>query len=160
MTEFIFTADWDYVADGVMGGLSRGGMTREVYKGRMAAVLRGDVSLENNGGFVQIAFNLPADHTGFDASAWQGIKLEVCGNGALYDIRLRSLELTRPWQSYRAEFHAASTWQSIHIPFAELAPHRTESPLDLTKLRRMGILGIGREFHAEIAIASAGLYRG
>jgi hypothetical protein len=40
---------------------SKGSVTREVVDGKLANVLRGSVSLENNGGFVQMATDLALD---------------------------------------------------------------------------------------------------
>lgn len=151
--------NWEYVADVVMGGLSRGGRTTEVFCGRNADVLRGDVSLDNNGGFVQIACDLCADGTMFDASGWTGLELDVCGNGEHYDIRLRTDQLTRPWQSFRAEFVASGDWQSIRLPFDDFVPHRTDAAFDPARLKRIGLLAIGRAFRAEVAIAGLRLYR-
>jgi hypothetical protein len=151
---------WDYVADGVMGGVSQGGLRQEVFRGRKAAVLRGDVSLANNGGFVQIAFDLRADGTVFDASGWDGIALDVCGDGERYDIRLRTAQLTRPWQSFRTEFVAGPEWQTVRIPFETVISHRTDAVFDPAQLRRIGILAIGREFRAEVAVAGVRLFQG
>ena len=151
---------WEYVADRVMGGVSSGDMRHQVYLGREAAVLRGDVSLDNNGGFVQIAFDLRPDGTAFDARGWAGIELDVCGNGERYDIRLRTDQLTRPWQSFRAEFTAPPAWQTVQVSFSDVISHRTDAVIDPARLKRVGILAIGRAFHAEIAVAGVRLYRG
>jgi hypothetical protein len=151
--------NWEFVPDAVMGGISEGGMTRETYQGREATVLRGDVSLDNNGGFIQIAFNLRSDGAGVDASAWDGIELDLCGNGETYDIRLRTDQLARPWQSFRTEVQATRQWQPVRIPFRTLVARKTEATFDPQSLRRIGILAIGREFQAEIAVAGARLYR-
>jgi len=51
---------WRFFSDGVMGGVSTGAMTVETVNGRPALCLRGQVRLENNGGFVQLALELPA----------------------------------------------------------------------------------------------------
>ena len=159
MTEFDLTPSWSYVADGVMGGVSKGGMTQEIYNGRMACVLRGAVSLENNGGFVQIAFDLNPKGSSFDASAWSGLVLDVCGNDESYDLRLRTSDLIRPWQSFRTGFEATPLWQSKRIPFEAFEPHRTDAEFHASKLKRIGILAIGRACQAEVAIASLRLYR-
>lgn len=151
--------EWEYVADGVMGGVSEGSLQRETYNGRMAAVLRGAVSLENNGGFVQIAFDLCPDGAGFDATDWSGIELITCGNGERYDIRLRTQQLIRPWQSFRSEFVAGSQWRALRFPFNEFIAHKTEVVFDPSALRRIGILAIGREFRAEMAVSGISLYR-
>lgn len=150
---------WEYVADGVMGGVSKGLMQHEMFRGRTATVLRGNVSLDNNGGFVQIAFDLAHDGAGFDASDWDGIELETCGNGERYDIRLRTDQLTRPWQSFRSEFIAAPEWCSHRVAFDEVLAHKTEARFDPAHLRRVGIVAIGRAFEAEVAVANVRLYR-
>ncbi len=154
-----FNPDWEYVADGVMGGVSDGGLRHDTYHGRMAAVLRGRVSLDNNGGFVQIAFDLRPDGSGFNASDWDGLEVQLCGNGEGYDIRLRTDQLTRPWQSFRTEVTPLPEWQTLRLPFDRFLPHKTDVPFDPRHLRRIGVLGIGREFQAEVAIAAVGLYR-
>jgi hypothetical protein len=151
--------NWKFVADDVMGGKSNGGMSLEMFQGRNAAVLRGDVSLDSNGGFIQIALDLLADGAGFDASNWDGIELDVWGNGERYDIRLRTDQLTRPWQSFQKEFATTQEWQVLQVPFDSVMPHRTDAIFDSAKLRRVGILAIGREFQAELAVAKVKLYR-
>ncbi len=77
------TPKWEYVADTVMGGVSRGEATQTVVDGRAAIRLTGEVSLDNNGGFVQIAFDLGEGGETFDASAWTGIALDVLGSGLI-----------------------------------------------------------------------------
>lgn len=150
---------WEYVADQVMGGVSEGRLCREMFRGRMASVLRGEVSLANNGGFIQMASDLRSNGAGFDASAWDGLELDVCGNGERYDIRLRTDQLTRPWQSFRTEIPTVHDWHTLRIGFDAFLPHKTDSIFDPTQLRRIGVLAIGRAFHAQIAIAGLRLFR-
>ena len=68
----------------------------KVVNGRPAIRVCGDVSLENNGGFVQIAIDLAPDGKAVDAGPWQGVELDVFGNGEEYGIHLRTEDLTRP----------------------------------------------------------------
>jgi hypothetical protein len=49
---------WALISDRVMGGVSSGSMSRENVAGRDAIRMRGAVSLENNGGFLQVALDL------------------------------------------------------------------------------------------------------
>jgi hypothetical protein len=76
---------WTGYTDQVMGGLSVAILTREeAFHGRTANVLRGRVSLENNGGFVQMATNLakdPSKQTTVDASAYDGVELDTYYDG-------------------------------------------------------------------------------
>jgi len=149
--------NWEYVADTVMGGVSRGQAKRGAVQGRDAMRLTGDVSLDNNGGFVQMAFDL-AGGDEVDASAFAGIELDVCGNGEEYDLRLRTDALQRPWQSFRASFTAPPQWTAVRVPFANVVPHKTEAAFDPARLRRIGVLAIGREFHADIAVSGLRFY--
>lgn len=143
---------WQFFTDRVMGGVSNGTMVRETVAGRPAIRMRGDVSLENNGGFVQIAIDLAPDGTAVDASAWQGIELDVFGNGEEYGIHLRTEDLTRPWQSYRQSFRADPQWRTIQFRFNDFVPYRNEVPLDTRRLRRIGVVAIGRAFSADLAV--------
>lgn len=152
------TPDWEYVADTVMGGVSRGQVTHAQIEGRDAARLTGEVSLDNNGGFIQMAFDL-MDGATFDASAFSGITFDVYGNGAEYDLRLRTDKLARPWESFRAGFDAPATWTTVRIAFDDLVAHRTEKVFDAKGLRRVGILAVGREMDVDIAVSSIGFYR-
>lgn len=70
---------WSGFTDQVMGGRSSGSLTREGFHGRTANVLRGRVSLDNNGGFVQMATNLNCDPAAesVDASSFDGLELDV-----------------------------------------------------------------------------------
>lgn len=149
---------WRLVTDGVMGGLSEGTLTRETICNRPALRMRGRVSLENNGGFLQMALDLSADQTALDGSAWQGIELDVCGPAENYAVHLRTTELSRPWQSYRQPFRVKPEWQTVQLPFAEFVAHRTETPLNLGKLKRVGLVAIGRAFEADLALSGLRFY--
>lgn len=145
-------SNWQLVTDQVMGGVSRGTMARETIAGRAAIRMRGEVSLENNGGFIQIALDLSPDGGSVDASAWSGIELDVCGNGEQYGVHLRTDALWKPWQSYRQIFTARAKWQTVQLPFDDFVPHRTDIPLDTHRLRRIGLVAIGRAFSSDLAL--------
>ena len=151
------------VSDTVMGGRSSGALTRETVQGREAWRLQGTVSLENNGGFIQMAADVPGANS-FTGIAFDAIDSAIAlglrpgREGETYNIHLRTSDLTRPWQSYRQSFIAGPEWEMHRIPFADFAPHRTEAPLDLSRLRRIGIVAIGREFEADVSIADVAFY--
>lgn len=143
---------WQLVTDRVMGGVSDGTLVRETVSGRPALRMRGDVSLENNGGFVQMALDLAPDRGVVDASAWTGIELDVIGNDEDYGVHLRTDAVERPWQSYRQSFRAGASWRTVQLAFADFVPHRIEVPLDIRRLRRIGLVAIGRAFAADLAV--------
>ena len=143
---------WQVVTDQVMGGISSGTLVREIVGGRSAIHMRGSVRLENNGGFVQIGLDLAPGGKTVDASSWIGIELDVFGNGEEYNLHLRTLDLTRPWQSYRHGFKAEASWRTVQLPFGSFISHRTDIPLDVRRLRRLGLIAIGRAFSADLAL--------
>lgn len=157
-TELDLTPDWEFVADAVMGGVSRGQASPASVDGRDARRLTGQVSLDNNGGFIQMAFDL-SDAGAFDASDWTGVEIELRGNAETYELRLRTDQLTHPWQSFRTAFEAPPEWTTLRFPFAALEAHRTSARFDPTRLRRLGLLAIGREFEADLAVSAVRLYR-
>ena len=150
---------WQIFTDRVMGGVSDGTISRELVAGRPAIRMRGDVSLENNGGFVQISLDLDPDGKAVDVSAWQGIDLDVFGNGESYAAHLRTADLSRPWQSYRQSFKADPKWRTIELPFKDFVSHRTDVPFNASRLKRIGIVAIGRPFVADVSVGGVRLMR-
>jgi len=150
---------WRAASDTVMGGISEAALKRDVIDGRRCLRLSGDVRLENNGGFIQAVLPLAPSDAAFDASAFTGVRLLTYGNDETYGVHLRTPDNERPWQSYRAQFTAGPHWRAIEIPFAAFAPYRLETPLDVARLRRIGLVAIGRAFFADLAIAGLAFYR-
>jgi hypothetical protein len=149
---------WRVVTDGVMGGVSSAQLAPDTVDSKACLRLRGDVRLENNGGFIQAA--LDVQHTvAADASAYDGVLLEVYGNDQQYNLHLRTGDVWLPWQSYRATFQAPARWQTLRLPFSAFTGYRIEKQLDLERLERIGVVAIGRAFGADLCIASLALYR-
>jgi len=149
---------WRLVTDGVMGGVSAGRLSMEVIDERHALCMHGDVSLENNGGFVQVILDL-ATQGYLDASSYTGIRMLVRGNGESYNLHLKSADVQRPWQSYRSSFQPDSQWREIRLPFRDFTSHRIGVPLDTTRLSRLGLVAIGRAFAAAVCLAQVAFYR-
>jgi hypothetical protein len=150
---------WRLVSDTVMGGVSRGSMQFATVAGRPCLRLAGTVSLENSGGFVQVSLDLARDGNDFDAGGYAGIELDVYGNGESYNLHLRTADNWLVWQSYRSAFRADPGWRTVRLPFSGFAPYRTSAPLDLKKLKRIGLVAIGREMQADLCLGRMALYR-
>ena len=146
-------ARWQMLSDQVMGGVSTGRLTRETVEGRRCNRMTGDVSLANNGGFLQMALDLDPQGLSVDASGFSAIEIEVRGNDEAYGLHLRTADITRPWQSYRQSFLATSSWRRISLPLSGFEAHRIDAPLDVSRLRRIGLVAIGRAFTADLALA-------
>lgn len=148
---------WRVFTDTVMGGVSSAELIETVVEGVHCLSLSGQVSLENNGGFVQASIDL--DEAGlFDASAYRGIELSVYGNGEIYNLHLRTGDTRIVWQSYRASFQAENSWHTIRLAFDDLEPYRIDIPFDRSRLRRLGVVAIGKAMRADICIASVSFY--
>ena len=108
-------ADWVIVNDGVMGGLSRSEI--DLPEGG-AAVFRGVVSLENNGGFASTR----TTSRNYDLGGYSGILIQVKGDGKRYQFRMRAGDRF-DGVSYRCHFETeANKWMIIRVPFAECTP--------------------------------------
>lgn len=149
---------WQLVTDQVMGGISDGELALDNYNNRNCLRMRGDVSTENNGGFVQIALPL-SEQDEFDASNYTGIELVVAGNNEPYNIHIRTSGLWFPWQSYRFTFQATTDWQTLRFPFTEARPYKTGKRFQQQRLMRIGLVGIGRDFQADLCVASVKFYK-
>jgi hypothetical protein len=150
---------WALISDGVMGGVSAGTLRRALVAGRPALHLQGAVRLENNGGFLQIATDLAPGGGACDATGWTGLAIDLCGPPQAYGLHLRTTDLTRPWQSFRAEMIITPDWHRHFLPLTAFQPHRTDAALDPRRLRRVGLIAIGRAFHADVAMGGLWFYR-
>jgi hypothetical protein len=148
---------WRLVTDRVMGGVSTGRVSFEEIQGRRCLCLYGDVSLDNNGGFIQASLDLAPEGL-LDAGEFEGIRLLVRGNGESYNLHIKTGDVQRPWQSYRGSFRAGPEWREIQIPFSAFLPYRIDVPLDIHKLRRLGIVAIGSTMKAQLCLVEIGFY--
>ncbi len=90
---------WEFIADTVMGGVSEGNVLF-INNDKSYAKMTGNVSLENNGGFIQfrrLVNNKLSEN-------FKGLKLEVRGNNLEYYIHIRTKGTFLPWQYYQAPF--------------------------------------------------------
>ena len=76
----------------------------------------------------------------------------------IYNLHIKTVDLFRPWQSYRSAFQTKLEWQDIRISFSELERHRTDVPFRKEKIKRIAIAAIGREFDVELYLASIKFY--
>ncbi|MGB0682717.1 MAG: CIA30 family protein [Magnetovibrionaceae bacterium] len=145
--------EWRAVTDQVMGGLSKARLKRGCRGGKGCQTLTAQVSTANNGGFAQMTLDFAPQGGTFDARGFKGLSLVVRGNGEEYGVHLKTADISRPWQSYRANFHATRSWQEIMLPWSAFQRHRIDTPLNVGVLRRLGIVAIGRPFKAEVSLA-------
>jgi hypothetical protein len=150
---------WRSFSDRVMGGRSLGQHRFQELDGKPCLRLTGDISLDNNGGFIQVALALDKGGRSFDASSYQGIRVSVRGNNSRYYIHLRSRQSQRPWQYYAAEFPATEEWRTIEIPFSDFKPEGLRETLNTSALLRIAVVAAWQEFTADVAISRLEFYR-
>jgi hypothetical protein len=155
----VFGTQWRMFSDQVMGGVSTGFSRYESLKGRQCLRLQGSVSLENNGGFIQVALSLVKKNNYFDAGKFKGVRLWVLGNGEIYYVHLLSSQTRRPWQYYGAPFKATGNWEKIDIPFENFQPENLSEQVDTARLSRIAIVAIKKKFQADIAVAGLEFYQ-
>jgi hypothetical protein len=150
---------WRGVSDQVMGGVYQAFISQSVIDGRASLRMTGDVCLENDGGFIQVVFDLALSGDAIDASQVTGTRITVLGYDEKYSIHLRTLDNVRPWQSYWANFIASRDWRTIDLTFETFVPYHLEAALDTARLRRIGLVAIGRTFYADLAVSGLAFYR-
>ena len=150
-------AKWCFVTDKVMGGISKGSLDfkkeNEIYFYRMT----GELSLENNGGFIQFRTKIE-NHP--KEKSYKGVRLRVRGNNNEYAIHIRTKYLLLPWQYYESTFQAMDQWSTIELPFSSFEKSNFYQPSSVSSqdIKTIGIVAIGREFEAQIDLASIELY--
>jgi hypothetical protein len=150
---------WRSFTDRVMGGVSDVTHQITIIDGRQCIHLKGQVSLENQGGFVQVALSLEQDRRPFDASSYKGLRIWVMGNGEQYYIHLRTRQTSQPWYYYQAPFKTEDRWQMVEIPFSQFAPENFGSSLDTTQLTRVAIVAAKKEYSADVAVSRIEFYQ-
>lgn len=149
---------WEFIADGVMGGVSTGELTFPKIQGKTSLRLTGSVSTENRGGFIQARYYLQDP---LPVSA-KGIWLKVRGNNQRYFVHLRTNGTILPWQYYQAGFDVSGQWQLISLSWSDFKPSGGLSgsflranPLAET-IESIAIVAFGRDHQAEIEVAEIG----
>lgn len=120
-TEKTDKKSWQIVDDRVMGGRSEGSF--EIHK-EGYGVFKGDVSLENNGGFSSLRHAFKPLKT----SSYSKVVLYLKGDGKRYQFRIK--EKQSDYYSYIQYFETDGKWQQIEIPFEKFYPSFRSRKLD------------------------------
>ncbi len=141
---------WEYIADDVMGGVSKGNVKFQSVDGGNIALLQGHVSTENNGGFIQIRRALRE----INLQDAKSVKITAKGNDQAYFVFLRTTGTVLPWQYYSAEFKVTSNFEEFILPINEfkksgLLMTGKVNPKNITSI---GLVAFGRDHQAELHI--------
>ena len=149
-------AGWLFFTDGVMGGVSSGGVVFAQEDGQPHARMTGRVSTANRGGFIQIRLDLASP----PPEATIGVRLVVRGNDQRYFVHLRTAGTILPWQYYQAVFDVTQTWCEVRLPLDAFVAsgallRAVPRPRSLTSV---AVVAFGRNHDAEIDVREVGFY--
>ena len=142
--------EWTYIADNVMGGISKGGVEFNLVDGDVHALLSGNVSTENNGGFIQIRRELK----NIDLSKAKSIRVYARGNNEKYYIFLRTTGTILPWQYYSHEFTVNEEYNEFIMPIKDFKKSGSllVKQINPKKITSIGIVAYGRDHYAELYV--------
>ena len=149
--------NWAFFTDGVMGGLSQGKAIISNVGGINCYHMTGNVTTENNGGFIQIRSQLKPT---ISTKEYEGIYLKVYGNDEDYSIHLRTALTMAPWQYYKYSFKTNTEWNEIRAPFNEFKKSNAYQPSNLIgqKIKSIGLVAGFKDFKADICLSEIGFY--
>ena len=104
---------WKIVNDGVMGGSSNSTFSQNK-EGH--GVFKGNVSIENNGGFASVRLQLSS----FIVNDSKQLKIKLKGDGKNYQLRVKAN--ASDYYSYITEFSTSGSWETIVINLNNLYP--------------------------------------
>ena len=131
---------WRVINDTVMGGVS----SAEVVPNPAGGIeFRGQLSLENNGGFTSTRTRVNADWSAFDH-----LRMRVVGDGREYLLTTRLRDSRRGRVYYRTPFRTKDGVETdVLIPFAALEAYAFGTPLPqaprfMTQAESIGTVGV------------------
>ena len=147
----VVTRRWSAFSDRVMGGVSTAQTELLEIDGRQSLRLHGRVSLERNGGFIQVARRFPGD--GLDGSAFGGLQLHVCGAPGPYFVHVRTADTRAPWQYYAAPLSVLPRCRDVYVPWGAFTGVSLDAPLDVRRIERLGFVAAKEEFDADLVVS-------
>jgi hypothetical protein len=146
--------EWQGFTDRVMGGRSDMQAGYRDVDGQMVLSIRGQVRLDNNGGFIQARLPLDARGGFLDASSFAGVRIQARAlkPGAYY-LHLRTTDTRRPWAYYRARLDLTDSWATLAVPWTAFEPRSLDRSLKPSRLRSLAVVAYGEAFEADIEVA-------
>ena len=116
------TNNWNIVDDAVMGGRSSGtfSLSQEGY-----GQFSGKVSLENNGGFSSVKYDMETVAVKSNST----IRIRLKGDGNSYQFRVK--DKRRQSYSYITTFDTTGEWQTLEFTLADFYPTFRGRKVDL-----------------------------
>ena len=150
-------SNWEFISDQVMGGISSGSFN--ILKETNIRFLRmtGKVSLENNGGFIQVRklVDFPIKKN------IKGIRLKAKGNKEDYFIHLRTKFTILPWQYYQLKFTVDEKWKSYNLNIDEFSRCGSLLPIIINPkhIKSIAVVAFGKKYDVNIDIAEISFFK-
>ena len=147
---------WEFITDQVMGGVSTGNVSFMTEKGTSYARMTGNVSLQNNGGFIQFRRRVTSH---FEKSK-QGLELKLRGNDQQYFVHIRTTGTFLPWQYYHAPLSSNSDWTIVRMPFSmfERSSGFLSKKITAKNIRSVGIVAFGKEHEVQLDVKQISIF--
>ena len=148
--------NWEFISDQVMGGVSFGSHQILNEENTFFLKLTGFVSLENNGGFIQVRKNLK----NMKNINFKGIKIKSRGNNKQYFIHIRTKFTLLPWQYYQGKFSVNSEWQEIKINLSEFKRSGSLLPKNVKAqhILSVAIVAFGKKHRVNLDVSEMAFY--
>jgi len=148
---------WNFISDNVMGGVSSGKISIKSVNRNKAIELKGKVSTENNGGFIQARRNLRS----ISLKEAKYIKIIARGNNEKYYIHLRTSRMIFPWQYYQIGFNVDNGFKEFILPLSQFKTSglflaKTPKAKNITSI---AIVAFGKDHNAELDVSSISIYK-
>ena len=148
--------NWEFISDQVMGGLSSG--TYKIFEEENENFLRltGQVSLENNGGFIQVRKKVIA---AFKKDV-KGIKITSRGNETEYFLHIRTKYTLLPWQYYQLKFKVSKKWETYNLYLKDFVRSGSLLPKKINPkhINSIAIVAYGREHYVKLDVSEIKLF--
>ena len=142
---------WRPITDQVMGGISN----LSISHSEGVFFMKGNVSTENNGGFVRLSNRIDISSNNF-----HGIKFKAKGNNETYEIHvtLKGIKMP-PWSYFSKGFDVTNEWQEYEIFFKDLKRSSgiSTASMKAKNIRDISIAGYGKDFNVDLAIKEISL---
>ncbi len=149
---------WSYISDRTMGGISDGQAFLDEDGDINFARLIGNVSTDNNGGFIQLRSTLSFVNINNTEKILKGVRLKTRGNGETYHIFIRTSETRSYRDFYYATFVAKENWQIVDLPFIRFKHRFSNKLLNGNDIRTFGIVAYGRDFISDVSVSDIIFY--
>ena len=94
-----------------------------------------------------------------DGKNFQGVRLNVRGNGETYEIHIITNDMAYYGDFYSASFQADSDWKMIELPFNSFERKRFNAPkLEAKNIRSFAIAAYGRDFTSDVSVSTIEFY--